>query len=324
MSTAKPKREPQAPGAERDQAPRPTFASWREQHAYAALSSLGRMARKPGASLMTVLMMALVLLLPLVLALVVGNLTRLERTLEWPHGLSLFLAPGTKAEAARKLADALHRDPDVADLELRTPDQGRAELLRLPGFAPALALLDENPLPWVLSVTPASGREASLLAERLGQREGVAFVAQDQALGTRFHALAALLDRAARLAAVVFALAALLTVGNTIRLEVAARADEIRVLETVGAEPAFVRRPYLYTGVWFGGASALLALVATAVLQAQLAPSIAELAHSYGAAYVPAGLNVALVLATMAAGIVLGWIGARIAVALMLARVRPN
>jgi len=318
------KREPQAPGAERDPEPRLSLASWREQHGYAALSSLGRIARRPGASVLTVLMMALVLLLPLWLALVVGNLSRLERTLEWPRGLSLFLAPGTSADAARKLAENLRRDPDVGAVETRTPEQGRTELSRLPGFAPALALLDENPLPYVLSVTPAPGRDAALLAERLGHDKTVVFVAQDQALGVRFRALADLLERAANLAALVFALAAVLTVGNTIRLEVAARADEIAVLQTIGAEPTFVRRPYLYAGVWFGGASAFVALIVTALLEARLAPGIAELARSYGAAHAPSGLNVALALATMAAGIVLGWFGARIAVAMVLARVRPK
>ena len=79
---------------------RAQLASWREQHLYAALSSLGRLARRPGASLLTTLMMALVLLLPLWLALVVGNLGRLERTLEWPHGLSVFLLPDAKPAAA--------------------------------------------------------------------------------------------------------------------------------------------------------------------------------------------------------------------------------
>jgi cell division transport system permease protein len=281
------KREPPAPGAARDPEPRLTLASWREQHGYAALSSLGRLARRPGASVLTVLMMALVLLLPLWLALVVGNLSRLERTLEWPHGLSLFLAPGTGADAARKLAENLRRDPDVREVETRTPEQGRVELSRLPGFAPALALLDDNPLPFVLSVTPKPGLDAALLAERLGHEQTVAFVAQDQALGTRFRALADLLERATRLAAVVFALAAVLTVGNTIRLEVAARTDEIAVLQTIGAEPAFIRRPYLYAGIWFGGASELVALIVTALLEAQARARYRRLARSYGAAYAP-------------------------------------
>ena len=324
MSAPAAKRDVAPAGAERDPEPRLSLASWREQHLYAAPSSLGRLARRPGASLLTTLMMALVLLLPLWLALVVGNLGRLERTLEWPHGLSVFLLPDAKPAAARALADELRRDPDVARVDVRSPEQGREELLRLPGFAPALALLDQNPLPFVLSVSLARGEDGGAVAERVGHRDGVAFVAQDQALGTRFRALSALLERSARLAAIVFALAAVLTVGNTIRLEVAARADEIAVLNTIGAERAFIRRPYLYAGVWLGGASALIAIAATLVLEAELAPGVAALAESYGAAYAPQGLNAALALGTMAAGIVLGWLGARIAVALVLARVRPN
>jgi cell division transport system permease protein len=272
--------------------------------------------------LLTVAMMALVLLLPLALALLVANLSRLERSLEWPRGLSAFLDVGTAAQSANQLAASWRREPDVAEVTVRNPEQGRKELARLPGFAPALALLDDNPLPFVLSVMPVPGSDSEALARRLQAGAGVAFVAQDAALGERFRAIAALLERGAQLAAGVFALAALLTVGNTIRLDVAARAEEILVMQTVGAEPAFIRRPFLYAGIWYGLGSALLALLALAALEFAMRAPVAMLASSYGSEFRPVGIDPLLALAALAAGIVLGWLGARIAVARMLRRGR--
>src|SRR5206468_2542168 len=140
-----------------------SVASWREQHLYAAFASLGRLTRRPGAALLTMAMMALVLLLPLALALLVDNLARLERSLEWPRGLSAFLQPGATSASANQLAASWRREPDVAEVALRNPEQGREELARLPGFAPALALLDANPLPFVLSVMPAPGADSAVL-----------------------------------------------------------------------------------------------------------------------------------------------------------------
>lgn len=308
--------------ASRDVAPGFRLATWRDQHLYAAFASLGRLARTPAASVMTLLMMALALLLPLALAVLLANLARFGDGVAWPRGLSVFLKPDTTAVQADALARRLRDEPGVAAVDLRTPDEARAQMSRLPGFGAALALLEDNPLPAVLAIEAAAGTDPAALAQTLGALAEAEFVARDEQLGTRFHAATALLRRLTEVAMGVFALLAALTVGNTVRLDVAARREEILVLETVGAEPAFVRRPFLYAGLWFGLASALLAVAAAYATCAWLSPSVAALADSYGSAFrlVPPGPL--LVLGTLASGIVLGWIGARLAVAWVLNRAR--
>ena len=48
-------------------------------------------------------------------------------------------------------------------------------------------------------------------------------------------------------------------IGNTIRLDIENRRDEIEVTKLVGGSDAFVRRPFLYNGVWYGLGGALVA-----------------------------------------------------------------
>ena len=71
-------------------------------------------------------------------------------------------------------------------------------------------------------------------------------------------------------------------VGNTIRLDVAARVDEIAVMQLLGATDGFVRRPFLYAGVWYGAAAALLALAGVVLAGFALGAPVARLAASYG------------------------------------------
>ena len=59
--------------------------------------------------------------------------------------------------------------------------------------------------------------------------------------------------------AVLLAVAVLLVTGNTIRLAIESRREEIVVIKLVGGTDAFVRRPLLYTGFWYGLGGAAVA-----------------------------------------------------------------
>lgn len=298
-----------------------TWQARKEQHAYAALSSLGRLLARPGATLLTLLVLALALLLPLLLATTLRNVAQLESTLGASSDLMVFLDPARGAADAEADAKALRALPEVAKVELRTPEQGLAELKRLAGFGPALALLPDNPLPFVLTVTPrADAATTGTLATTIASRKGVDLVRDDAGWRSRLRAIAALARRLAGVAAALFGLGALLVVGNTIRVDVAGRRDEIQVMQVVGATPAFVRRPFLYAGLWYGLAAALIALAGAVGVFVALAPAVAQVSASYGAGFALQGPGWAGVLGTPAAGIVLGWLGARVAVAFELAR----
>jgi cell division transport system permease protein len=146
----------------------------------------------------------------------------------------------------------------------------------------------------------------------------------DSAWVARLHALIQLAREAALLLAALLATAVLLVVGNTLRLEIANRRSEIELMSLVGATQAFVRRPFLYAGVWYGLlGGALAAALATLALVLIQAP-VSRLAALYGTEFHLAGLDPAALLALFLGGPLLGLIGAWLAVGRHLAACAPR
>jgi cell division transport system permease protein len=300
---------------------------WIDQHLYSAVSSLGRLWQRRAATILTVLVMGLALALPLLLFLVLANAQRFGGTLTDSRDLNAFLAPERNAASARETLAAARALPDVADAHLRSPDDGLSDLRQLAGFSDAIDLLQDNPLPYVLVATPppeADDTRIRLLAAKIEALPGVAFVQYDLTWRERLNRALALAARVLLLIGALLALGALLVVGNTIRLDVAARADEIAVVQLLGGTRGFVRRPFLYTGMWYGALAALVALGAVMFSRLLLAGPVAQLAQSYGSAFRLQGLSFEAVVATLAAGIMLGWLGAWVACGRELARGTPR
>jgi cell division transport system permease protein len=144
----------------------------------------------------------------------------------------------------------------------------------------------------------------------LGQEKGVDLVQYDAAWRERLDAILGAATRAAEVFACLLALALLLVVGNTVRLDIAGRADEIGVMQLLGASNGFVRRPFLYAGVWYGLFSALLALAVTFAVEAALSAPLQHLVASYDHRFATRELDWRLAAAALAVGVVLGWLGA--------------
>ena len=306
---------------------RDRLRAWGAQHAYGALSSLGRLAQRPGATAMTVAVMGLALALPLLLHLALANLERYGGAMRDARELAVFVDPGAEAAAIAALEARLAHDARVAQVAVRPPEEGLAELAALPGFGDAIALLDENPLPTVLLVSPDAALDAAsiaALAHAIEALPEVDLVQYDLEWRERMARALALAERIMALVALVLGLGALLVVGNTIRLDVQGRADEIAIVQQLGGSDGFVRRPFLYAGCWYGGLAALAALAAALAVTAALAAPVAALAASYGRSDALAGLDARAALATVAAGLVLGWIGAWLACGRHLARGKPT
>ena len=106
--------------------------------------------------------------------------------------------------------------------------------------------------------------------------DGVDIVQLDTEWVSRFNAILDVIRRGVFLAAVLFALGILVIIGNTIRLDIENRRGEIEVTKLVGGSDAFVRRPFLYNGVWYGLAGGLIAglIVAIVVLMQPFEPAL--------------------------------------------------
>jgi cell division transport system permease protein len=259
--------------------------------------------------------MGLALALPLAFYLLLGNVQQLGKALGQDQAINVFLQPDQAASQAQLLSKQLGDRSDVASVAIKTPQQGLDELAKLQGFSGALDALEQNPLPFVLMVQPKPGADAATVARLIGDLREMHSVAQVQDSGTwrqRLDALLGVGDRVVIALALMLALAALLVVGNTVRVDIASRHEEIGVLLLVGASGAFVRRPYLYAGIWYGLFSGILAALLALAIEFALSGPVARLSQAYDGKLHIGGLPAWLLLAVPPAAAALGWLGARL------------
>jgi cell division transport system permease protein len=198
------------------------------------------------------------------------------------------------------------------------------------GFGQALDVLESNPLPWVLLVRPEakSDQELALVIEGLNSwladQPAVDMVQLDYKWLQRLAALLRLGQALVTLLSVMFSLAVVVVIANTIRMDVSNRADEIEVLSLVGAGDGFIRQPFLYTGFWYGLLGALVALLLFNICLGYLQAPLKTLLDAYGNAFVVKGLTMAKVLLVLTGGGVLGLLGAWVSVERFLHALRRD
>jgi len=114
-----------------------------------------------------------------------------------------------------------------------------------------------------------------------------------------------------------------LVVGNTIRLDILNRRTEIEVMKLVGATDSFARRPFLYSGVWYGLGGGGGAVIVVAVATAFLAKPIQRLIGLYGGQFQLKGLRFGTAALILALSIALGWVGSWIAATRHIREIEP-
>lgn len=298
---------------------------WFDQHLHGLAFSLGRAARKPWATLLTVAVMGVALALPLGLSIVMDNLRHFAGSVQQSREINLFLKMDVDATAAERLAGELRARGDVAAVELRTPQQALAGFRESSGLGEALDALGENPLPSLLVVTPAgdSAGEARLVGalQALPQADQVQ---HDAVWRQRLDNWLLFGQRVVQVLSVLLGLGALLVVGNTVRLDIQSRREEIGVLQLLGASDGFIRRPFLYLGVWYGLGAGLLALGLLAASGWALREPLAALSASYGSQFALKGLDALHSAMVLLGTVVLGWLGARAVTGHFLRQTRPT
>lgn len=296
--------------------------AWRDQHLWSLVSSLGRVAQRPFATLMTIGVMAVALALPLGLGLGLANLERLSGSVQQSREVGLFLDTEVGTAQAEALAGELRKRSDVASVLVKTPEQGLEEFRSMSDLAGALALVGDNPLPSVLLVTPRD--DGAAVAEAMRKEPRVELVQHDATWRRRLSAWLAFGTQFTWVLAGLFGLGVLLVVGNTVRLDIGNRRDEIAVLQQLGATDGFIRRPFIYLGAWYGLGAGALALGLLAIAAALLQPTLSTLVASYGSHFAWRGPPAAGVVFVLVVATVLGWAGAWLACGHHLRQTRPT
>ncbi len=302
--------------------------AWWAHHRTSAITSLVRLLKTPLQTLLTALVVAIALALPATLLMALNNLHQVGQAWDSSPKISVYLDARARDLAIQTLRGELEAMPEVARLLYISPEQAALDFQRMSGFGAALEALDENPLPPTMVITPVPGAREPMqlqrLAERLAENPLVDDVRLDMEWVRRLHELMILGKRALYALASLLALGVLIALGNTIRLVIENRRDEIVVTKLVGGTDGFVRRPFLYTGGWYGFMGGLLACALVAAGHWTLSGSVARLAATYQSNFELAGLGPMGNLGLLALSSLLGWLGAWLAVSRNLGQIQPK
>jgi cell division transport system permease protein len=301
---------------------------WLERHAQTSIGSLGRLWQHPFATLLTVIVIGIALALPACLHVFIQNVRTASGGWDNALDISVYLEPDATLDQAKRAADRIRQRRDVDEVTLIEADAALAEFRRGSGFGEALDALKDNPLPHALVVRPDAGyRDAAhvqTLTRELQKVDGVDIVQLDTEWVRRFNAILDVVRRGVFLAAGLFALGILVIVGNTIRLDIENRRDEIEVTKLVGGSNAFVRRPFLYNGVWYGLAGGIAAGLIVAIAVSVLDAPVHRIAGLYGSEFRLEGVGPEGWLALLLGGATLGWLGSFIVATRELREIEPK
>ncbi|MEO0614931.1 MAG: permease-like cell division protein FtsX [Pseudomonadota bacterium] len=301
--------------------------AWFGRHAQTALASLGKLAESPLATVLTVLVIGVTLALPGALQVLVKNALTVSGGWQGATDFSMYLQPDIDRDAADQLGRLLASRADIEQVTLVDADEALEAFAENSGFGAALDALDNNPLPHALVVRPIASlslEASALLKQELENLPEADIVQLDTEWVSRFQAMLQLVRRGILLAAGMLGLALLVVIGNTIRLDIQNRRDEIEIMQLVGASDGFIRRPFLYTGFWYGLAGGLAAVVLVAVATALLSGPVSALAGLYGGTWRLAGLDLRETGVLVAVGVGLGLAGSWLATARHMRRIEPK
>jgi len=276
---------------------------------------------------MIILVIAVTLAIPASLSLVVKNAQSFSAGWDNALDFSIYLQRGLNQSEAEGLARLIEQRADVESVQLITASNALEEFKQQSGFGAALDQLSENPLPHTLVVRPGPANTSQsmiLLQEELGNLPEADVVQVDTEWVRRFHAILDMIKQAILIGASLLGVAIVVIIGNTIRLDIQNRREEIEVTKLIGASNAFVRRPFLWSGFWYGLFGGLLALGLVQYGLYLLEQPAARLAGLYQSAITVLDLSVTESASILGVGVLLGLVGSWFAAARHMRRIEPR
>lgn len=317
--------EPAAPT--RDDIYQTPVGGYFSSHRWALMATLRQFLHSPASSFMTALVIGVALALPAGAWVLLDNASQLTGAWGTATELTVFLKMDIKDSTREQLQSRILTLDGVSRIEYISREQALEEFKAGSGLGLAMDALEQNPLPAVLVVSPVTGAgeaEVEALATQVRELTGVDAVQLDMDWVRRLNGLLAIGQRGMGILALFLGVAILIIVGNTIRLIIQNRRHEIVVTKLIGATDGFIRRPFLYWGLWFGLAGGLVAWTLVTVAVWALQGPVQDLAALYHTEFELSQLGIAPGLALFGIGILLGLGGAWLSVARHLRDIEPR
>ena len=290
--------------------------AWVINHRNVGVETLLALFRNWITSLMTWLVLGIAMALPVFLYLVLANVTALSGNFDGKPRISFYLHQDLMEADIQRFLTTIGKHRDIDSIKYTSPEQALADFQSRSGFGDVLSSLDRNPLPGVVELTLSHTDSAKLRVQigELEQQPQVDMVVVDMAWIERLFAFITFGERLVVALTMVLALGVLLAVGNTIRLAIENKRVEIEVIKLVGGTDSFVRRPFLYLGLWYGFGGALVSWCLVLICLVFLSGPVELIAQSYRDNYALSGLNASETIVLLCIGSVLGILGASLAI----------
>jgi len=303
------------------------------RHMQVLFATLGDMRRTPTATINTLVIISITLLLPCLLYIGVKSAQGLSQKWQGRPQISIFLQTDVSDNTAQLIFEEIKLHPAIELAEFVTPEQALEEFSVLSGsekdsLAQEIEFLGENPLPPSIVVMPVSQASESsklqALKDELSSFDGIDTIRLDLDWTDRFNAMLKAFTRIALLLSALLGIGLILIVGNTIKLLIFNRRHEIEITKLVGGTDTFVRRPFLYYGTLFGVLGSFITLGLLSVASQLVAQPIQQLALLYQTSSLLHSLTAPELLAIVLTGGTLGWLAARWSVAQHLRKIQPS
>ncbi|MBE0468910.1 MAG: ABC transporter permease [Methyloprofundus sp.] len=297
-------------------------------HREALGASLRRLLLAPFTSAMAIIVMAIALSLAGSFYVLVNNAQQLVDNLHTGKQFSLFLHERISDKQAANLAQRLQAYPGVANVVLISKQQALAEFQQYSGFGAALNALESNPLPAVIQVFPiqeiTETYQLTQLLEQAKNEQEVDFAQIDMDWVARLQSIMRIANQVVMLLSSLLAVAVIFITGNTIRLELQTRRDEVVVEKLVGATNAFICLPFLYSGFWFGFIAGCFAWCIIAMMLFMVSSPIAHLSLLYQSQFQLHFMNLLESVGLIFGASALGVLGASAIVSHQLRLLKPE
>jgi cell division transport system permease protein len=297
-------------------------------HFRQSINSLGELYRIPFASLMTVGVLGFSITLPSTLYIMVENTEQVTDQWQQASEISLFLREDVSDAQAQQLIKRLTSWNEISQVDYVSSLEALEEFQRLSGLGEALDYLDKNPLPAVVLVVPtskhATPRAAGILLDKLQKEREVDVGKLDIEWLERLYSLLSIAKELVYLLAILLFFAVVLIIGNTIRLNILGKRDEILVMKLVGATDAFIQRPFLYTGFWFGLLGGLVAWLTVTLILLWIGWSLDDFMQQYQIQLDITGLNIKALGIMLLLSVLLGLTGSFLSVQKHVNEIEPK
>ena len=305
------------------------WRSYKAHHRTTFLTTLQKMLGEPLQTTLTVVVIAIALALPSVMFLALHNVQQLSSGFGSSAQITVFVKKDINSQQIKQLGKELNDLPEVVSTTFISADQALEEFKALSGFGSALQYLDDNPLPAVFLVQPETSGVTGLqqtqeLVKAIGQLTAVEDIQVDMLWIQRLAMMTEVSKKLVLAMGIALSIGVLLVIGNTIRLAIQNRREEIIVVKLVGGTDAYVRRPFLYTGLLLGLFGGILASILLLGSFLWIGQSVAVLANLYQSQFQLMGPGLTGISALCSLGALIGLMGAWLAVMQNLRAIEPR